>query len=121
MREYRERPNRLVLIHAEIEDKTSEHSEGGDRADKNSEHSVTGRIFDDILYLEIAGLDSGKKFRLKKAGTVTKLTLPKQKLDIDFICGSYEYIDRSILETIGNTEPKVILGQDNIGLILLVK
>ncbi|KAG5861668.1 hypothetical protein JTB14_021282 [Gonioctena quinquepunctata] len=51
-------------------------------------------------HLEIADVESGKKFRLRNARTVKNLTLPKQKLDIDFICEKYDYIDRYVLEMI---------------------
>ncbi|KAG5882279.1 hypothetical protein JTB14_011068 [Gonioctena quinquepunctata] len=37
-----------------------------------------------MVHLEIAGVESGRKFRLKNARTVKK-TLPKEKLDIHFI------------------------------------
>ncbi|KAG5871844.1 hypothetical protein JTB14_007642 [Gonioctena quinquepunctata] len=74
-----------------------------------------------MVHLEIAGVESGKKFRLRNARTVKNLTLPKQKLDIDFICEKYDYIDRSVLEMIDNAEPKMLIGQDNIGLITCQK
>lgn len=72
-----------------------------------------------IVNFEISQPNSRtKKYKVKNARTVENLSLPEQHLDVDFIKSRYHYIDQALLESVKDAKPKLIIGQDNVSLIV---
>lgn len=53
-------------------------------------------------------------FKVRNVRTLNKLSLPRQKIDIDVIMSKYPYVESKNLQTIENAKPEILIGQDGL-------
>ncbi|XP_044760886.1 uncharacterized protein LOC123318341 [Coccinella septempunctata] len=57
-------------------------------------------------------------YKIRNLRTVKDLELPQQNVDIDELMEKYPYLDQEVLNSLNNAKPRILLGQDNCGLII---
>lgn len=65
-----------------------------------------------------ADMKNTKYFKLQSVCTVRNLNLPRQKIDVKLLSEKFPHLDYEFLKKIEDVKPKILIGQDNCGLIV---
>lgn len=71
-----------------------------------------------LVNLEVANLHGTKFFPLRQVRTTKNIALPKQTLKVDEILAKYPQFDPEMLRQIQASNPKLLIGSNNAGLIV---
>lgn len=74
-----------------------------------------------IVALDIAGSHHSGWLKMHNVRTINHLKLPEVKIDMNLMKELYPSMNMATLETILNTEPKMLIGSDNADLIVPLK